>query len=97
MENAGTSTGAAAVNTYRGTKTATKDTAITTKIKSALLADGGTKSLHIHVKTVDGVVTLRGVVPSRALADKAEQVAQTTSGVKEVHNRLHVETPTASD
>jgi osmotically-inducible protein OsmY len=90
VENAGSSTGHAVVHAYHGTATATKDTAITTAVKTALFADVQTKAFHIHVKTVASVVTLRGKVASRAIAERAEHIAATTDGVARVRNRLRV-------
>jgi hyperosmotically inducible periplasmic protein len=92
LENAGSSTGHAVENAYQGTKTATKDTDITTKVKLALHDDSLTKGQDIHVKTVDGVVTLRGHVASSLVSARAEKVAADTTGVRSVHNRLHAPT-----
>jgi hyperosmotically inducible protein len=98
VENAGSSTGHAVVHAYHGTATAAKDTAITTAVKTALFADVQTKAFHIHVKTIAGVVTLRGRVASRAIADRAEHIAATTDGVARVRNWLHVkDTSSASN
>lgn len=75
-----------------GTKTgnAIEDAAITTKVKSAILAEPGLKVLEINVDTVGEVVTLTGTVDSQASADKANQIASAVSGVKRVENRLTV-------
>ena len=89
-ENAGSSTGHAVVHAYHGTVTATEDTAITTKVKTALLADSQTKSVHIHVTTVAGVVTLRGKVASSEISEHVEHLVAATGGVKSVRNRLRV-------
>jgi osmotically-inducible protein OsmY len=43
--------------------TAISDTAITAKVKTALHENKITKDADIHVKTVAGVVTLKGAVP----------------------------------
>jgi hyperosmotically inducible protein len=90
MENAGSSTGHAIVHAYQGTATATKDTAITGKVKSELAADSKTKSLHIHVTTVDGVVTLRGEVPTSEMSEHVEHKVAAMDGVKRIRNELHV-------
>jgi hyperosmotically inducible periplasmic protein len=94
-DNAAASTGHALVDVYHGTKTATIDTAITAKVKTALDEDDITKHADIHVKTVDGVVTLRGKVSSSAVADHALHLAEQVGGVKRVRNRLAI--TTASD
>jgi osmotically-inducible protein OsmY len=97
MENAGTSTGHAVEHAWHGTKTAVKDTDITAKVKTSLHDDSLTKDRDIHVKTVDGVVTLRGDVPTMAVSDRAEKVAAETSGVRSVRNHLHVDSAHATD
>ena len=72
------------------TDTATKsdqpvtDTWITTKVKSELATTDGVKSLDISVKTVDGVVTLTGVLASDMAVKKAVAAAQSIKGVKSV-------------
>jgi hyperosmotically inducible protein len=69
------------------------DSAITVKVKSALLAEPDIKSLRIDVDTRDGAVTLNGSVPSAANAERAGKVAKGIDGVKSVHNRLTVKAP----
>ncbi|MGA2412550.1 MAG: BON domain-containing protein [Candidatus Binataceae bacterium] len=91
-DNAADSTGHAFVDVYHGTKTATIDTAITTKVKTALDRDDTTRHEDIHVKTVAGVVTLRGKVTSSAVADHARDLAERVGGVKGVRNRLSITT-----
>ena len=70
------------------------DSAVTVRIKSALLADPAIKSLKIDVETKDGVVALRGTVPSPANAERAVTVAKGVDGVKSVVNRLTVKAST---
>ena len=67
-----------------------KDSYITTKVKAELAADHDTKAREIHVATVDGVVTLRGVAASGAEKDRAEQDAMRVKGVRAVHNEIKV-------
>lgn len=67
-----------------------KDSAITGKVKAALLAKSELKSLHIHVETKDGLVTLTGSVPEQAQADMATEVARGIDGVTDVNNSLQV-------
>ena len=89
-EHVGSSAGHAIGSVFHGTFTASKDSAITGAVKTRLLADEMTKSRHIHVRTVAGVVTLRGTVSSDAIASAATRIAAGTSGVKGVRNRLKV-------
>ncbi|MGZ5131150.1 MAG: BON domain-containing protein [Caldimonas sp.] len=63
------------------------DSAITAKVKTALLADPTVKGLQIDVDTKNGVVSLKGSVP-KAESDRAVQIARETSGVKSVDNQL---------
>ncbi|HEY2863075.1 MAG TPA: BON domain-containing protein [Casimicrobiaceae bacterium] len=69
---------------------AADDTAITTKVKAALVAEPGLKSTDINVDTKDATVTLSGTVASNELRDRAKQVASSTSGVKNVVDNLVV-------
>jgi osmotically-inducible protein OsmY len=52
------------------------DTAITTKVKSAILNEPTLKSAEINVETFKGRVQLSGFVSSRTSIDRAVQVAQ---------------------
>lgn len=72
------------------TAVAIDDATITTKVKAAIFAEPGLKTLQISVDTVKGVVTLSGSVNSLTNSDKAKLLAQAVTGVKEVDNRLQV-------
>jgi len=67
-----------------------KDSYITSKVKASLAADPGTKARDIHVATVNGVVTLRGMASSQEAKDRAEQDAKKIDGVREVNNKIKV-------
>jgi osmotically-inducible protein OsmY len=69
---------------------AADDTAITAKVKAALIAEPGLKSTDINVDTKDATVTLSGTVASNELRDKAKQIASSTNGVKNVVDNLVV-------
>ncbi len=66
------------------------DSEITTKVKSAIFAEPGLKTLQISVDTAKGVVTLSGSVDSQQNSDKAKSLASAITGVKSVENRLFV-------
>lgn len=66
------------------------DTAITAKVKTALIGEPGLKALRINVDTAHGVVTLTGAVDTPQSLDRATEVAQAVQGVKSVENRLNV-------
>ena len=67
-----------------------KDSYITTKVKAELAADHDTKARDIHVATVNGIVTLRGMAASEAEKDRAEQDAMRVKGVRSVNNKIKV-------
>ena len=62
------------------------DSWITTKVKTALLADAQTKGTEISVDTQQGVVTLSGAVASDAEHKRAVEIAQSTEGVSRVES-----------
>lgn len=64
------------------------DTVITTKVKSALLADKSIKSTQISVETFKGRVQLSGFVSSSADANRAVQVTRGVAGVRAVDNNM---------
>jgi hyperosmotically inducible protein len=66
------------------------DGVITTKVKSALLADDTVKGLDINVDTAQGVVRLSGMVDSQAQVDMATQIARSVEGVQDVQSELTV-------
>ena len=66
------------------------DATITTKVKAAVLAEPGLKSLQISVDTKDAVVTLAGNVDTPALKERATQIAQGVEGVRSVIDNLVV-------
>ena len=68
------------------------DTEITAKIKAAIFAEPGLKSLQISVDTVKGVVTLSGSVDSQKNSDMARGLASAVAGVKGVENHLAIKT-----
>jgi len=64
------------------------DAEITAKVKAAIFAEPGLKTLQISVDTVKGVVTLTGSVDSQPSSDRAKALAGAVAGVKMVENRL---------
>ena len=64
------------------------DATITAKVKAAIFAEPGLKTLQISVDTVKGVVGLSGSVDSQQSSDMAKGLAAAVAGVKEVDNRL---------
>jgi hyperosmotically inducible protein len=74
--------------TTLGTKV--DDGIVTTKVKSALIADPDVKGLQIGVVTRKGVVQLSGFVDSRNQADRAITVARGIEGVQSVDNDIRI-------
>ena len=87
--------GAAAGGYYAGKDERTasqiaRDGAITTEVKSKLVADREVKALDVNVDTRENVVILRGTVRTTAQRAAAERVARSAKGVKSVRNELKV-------
>jgi osmotically-inducible protein OsmY len=66
------------------------DTAITAKVKAAILQDPDLKVMQISVKTYKDVVQLSGFVDTGAMKAHAGTVASQVSGVSTVKNDLVV-------
>jgi hyperosmotically inducible protein len=70
--------------------TAIDDATITTRVKSALLADPEVKGLDVKVETRDREVLLSGFVDSRAQKQRAVDIARRVNGVKDVIDKMVV-------
>lgn len=68
------------------------DAAVTAKVKGALFAEPGLKTLQLEVETHDGVVTLAGAVDSAILRQRAVEIAGAMTGVRQVVDKLVVKT-----
>lgn len=66
------------------------DSAITTKVKNAILQDPELKTLEIHVVTYKDTVQLSGFVGDSRMVAHAGSVARDVEGVKTVQNNLLV-------
>ena len=64
--------------------------ALTVKVKAALVEDTGLKSFEIGVETYKDAVQLSGFVDTTALKEKAGMVAAGVSGVRSVKNNIVV-------
>ena len=82
--------GATVTNAADKTAMVADDAAITAKVKAAILAEPGLKSLQINVDTQAATVTLTGSVANTDLRERAKQIASSTSGVKGVIDQLSV-------
>jgi len=66
------------------------DTAITAKVKGALVADETVKAIDVQVETFRGAVQLSGFVDNATQRARAEQIARSTNGVREVTNHIQL-------
>lgn len=64
------------------------DSVITSKVKTALLADPEISGLKINVDTEKGRVKLKGEVKTLAIRKKAESITRGVEGVQSVDNQL---------
>ena len=69
---------------------AVDDGIITTKVKSALLADPGMKSFDIAVVTRKGEVQLSGFVDSQSQIDQAVAITHKIEGVTSIGNEMSI-------
>ncbi len=68
-----------------------KDSVITTKVKTKLLAKHMSTLDHVKVDTdADGVVWLSGTAPTKDARDLAEMITRNTDGVRAVKNNIEV-------
>lgn len=66
------------------------DSAITTRVKSAFIADKQVSAMNISVETFKGTVQLSGFAESAREADKAEAIARGVKGVRSVKNDIRI-------
>jgi Predicted periplasmic or secreted lipoprotein len=66
------------------------DSTITAAIKAGIYGDPAIKILQITVETYKGVVQLSGFVDNKTQAQRAEEIALSVKGVREVRNNLIV-------
>lgn len=90
IENTADQTGDKMESAAERTGVFLSDSALTAKVKTALIAEKDLKSMAIEVDSENGVVTLTGELPDAASIAKAEAATRHVKGVKEVHNNLTV-------
>ena len=66
------------------------DTVVTTRVKTALLADADIKSFDISVLTFNGEVQLSGFVNNQGQIDQAVRIARAAEGATSVKNELSI-------
>lgn len=77
-------------DTLHSVKETSQDAATTSKVKAALLLSKHVSAFDVNATTNRREVTLTGEVPSEETRRLAGAIAQDTSGVTAVHNRLTV-------
>ena len=82
--------GCASTSTHESTGQYVDDTALTAKVKTAILNDPTLKSSEINVETFKGRVQLSGFVSSNENIAHAVVVAQNVKGVESVKNDMRV-------
>src|SRR5665648_446648 len=78
--------GCASTPTREGTGEYVEDSAITTKVKAAIMNEPTLKVFQINVETFKGAVQLSGFVDSAKSVNKAGEVARGVTGVRSVKN-----------
>ena len=90
VSNAADRADQAVTNLTNTTEQVVDDTAITTKVKSALLNELGTESMKLTVSTEKGVVTLSGPTDDHEKIEKAVKLAASVEGVRAVRDELFI-------
>lgn len=84
----GTMTGTSPDGSKKSAGQVLDDAVITSKVKTALLADPDISGLKINVDTEKGRVKLKGEVKTIGLRRKAESITRGVEGVQSVDNQL---------
>jgi hyperosmotically inducible protein len=66
------------------------DSVVTTRVKSALLADENVKGFDISVETRKGEAHLSGLIDTQIQIDRAVQIASKIEGVKSIVNKMSI-------
>jgi hyperosmotically inducible protein len=82
--------GCTATSSQRTAGETVDDTALTARVKTALIGDERTKARQIDVETFRGDVQLNGFVDSASAKSAATAVARNVDGVTKVTNNLRV-------
>jgi osmotically-inducible protein OsmY len=64
------------------------DLVLAARVKAALSAEPGLRSVTVDVKSTDGVITLYGTADSAAKSHQAAMVAMNVDGVRSVRNEM---------
>jgi len=80
--------GCAGTRTQESTGEYIDDSAITTKVKTAMMKDPAVSGSAINVETFKGTVQLSGFAKSEQERARAMELAQSVAGVKSVKNDI---------
>src|SRR5438045_9041225 len=86
-------TGCAGDRYHRSTGDYVDDRSITSRVKSALLADKAVSGFDVKGQTYEGMVQLSGFVDSRSEKERAGELARDVHGVRTAKNDLIVKAP----
>lgn len=75
----------------RGLRGQTGDAGVTAAVMAAISAQAGVNVFHVSASTHDGIVTLHGTVPTRAIQSTVLDAARSASGVRRVVNDLKIQ------
>jgi len=82
--------GCAGTRTHESTGEYIDNSAVTAKVKTALVDDPSVSAMQVKVKTFKGVVQLSGFVDTPQQKQRAEEIARGIDGVREVQNNISV-------
>lgn len=82
--------GCSSTSTRESTGEYIDSSALTAKVKSALVSDEVVKARDVQVETFRGTVQLSGFVDTEAQKERATAVAKSVPGVRDVKNNLIV-------
>ena len=81
-------TGCAVTQGQQDTKSYAKDKEIMARVKTALYADPVAKGTQIEVKSLNGTVQLSGFTDTEESRRRAEEIAASVPGVRQVFNNI---------
>lgn len=87
----------AAVDRMEVPREGRSDDVVRAQVEEALRADPALEIAAPSVRVIDGVVTLRGVVPSHATRELAERVARSVRGARDVVSQLEIRSDPRAD
>ncbi len=86
----GAAGGYASATDQRSTERQIDDVTITTRVKAKMAEDASVKTRDIDVDTLNGGVSLKGLVDSAPEREKAAAIARSVPGVASVRNNLQI-------